>query len=322
MGYGKSTKERMGEEKVGGGEFWSPPEGDTRIRIMPPAGEDQEEFWFRTGTHFRVGPDERAVPCPLTAGVRDTCFLCRMVKQLKRGDEDDQAEADEMSASPRYLLNIIDLDNPETGVQVWRCPVTVFRRIHKYRMNEDDYGDMTDLENGYDMIVTRTGGGLKTEYDIVAARNNTRFPPDKLLKSASKIVAEMYQAIADEGFELPDLSTVDTFLGDDEMKRIYEGLPVSRSEAAEDESEEEEEPESGTRRRTVRDDEEESEEESPKRSSRRSSKSDEEEPSDEGADEEKSTRRSSRRRSSGAEESSSGGRAGRSRIRGRVRNLD
>lgn len=300
MSYGKSSKERMAQEKTGGGEFWTPPEGDTRIRVMPPASEDAEDFWFRTGTHFGVGPDERAVPCPLLAGVRDSCYLCQLVKKLSRGDEDEQAEADAMGASPRYLISIVDYTNPAAGVQVWRCPIRVFRKLQKYRLNEDDYGDMTDLEHGYDITVNRTGGGLKTEYDVTPARKNSPFPPEKFLEFSNEAVAQMYQAIADQEFELPDLVSIDVFMSDADTERIYKGLSVSTRTETEEESETEEPEEVEEEEQPVR-----------RRERRGQAASSEERPA-------RAARRSSRRQSEPEPEEA---KTSPSRLRGRVRDL-
>ena len=72
MAYGKANRETVEGANVGGGaDFWTPPEGERRIRVMPPWAEDVDSFWCVTGTHFNVGPDERPVRCPELSGVAD-----------------------------------------------------------------------------------------------------------------------------------------------------------------------------------------------------------------------------------------------------------
>lgn len=261
MGYGKASREAVENAPVGGStDFWQPDDGENRIRVMPPWGPDVEDFWFATGTHFNVGPDERRVYCPDVSGVRETCFICRLVKRLSRGDEDEQAESEAMGARPRYLLNIVDLDEPEKGVQVWECPKTIFRQLKKFFLNEDDYGDFTDLEDGYDIIVEKSGSGINTKYDATPARKNTAFPTKALVEHRNEAVAEVYQQLADQELELTDLSSVPTFLSDAEMEKVYKGLSTGRrdtsKEEPEDESEgngEEEEEERPRSRRSRRD---------------------------------------------------------------------
>lgn len=311
MAYGKSSDERMRSEKVGSGsDFWTPPDGESRLRLMPPASEENEDFWFKTATHFNVGPDERSIPCPAESGVSESCFLCRLVKRLGRGDEDEQSEAEDMGARPRYLVSVVDYSDPEAGVQIWPCPVTVFRQLKKFRLNEDEYGDMTDLETGYDIILDRTGTGINTKYDATPARKNSVFPSKELLKHRVESVAELFHSIADQEFELPDLSVVQNFTDDDEMERIYKGVSGGRSRTessddsndsndsdGEDEPEDSKEPEEGSG-----EDEAETTRDRPV----------EEKSGDKG-------RKSSKDTKSDGE---SDGKTGRSRLRGRVRDLD
>lgn len=229
MAYGKTNREDVENAPTGGGaDFWTPPTGESRVRIMPPWSEDAGQFWFITGTHFNVGPDERPVPCPIASGVRETCFVCRLVKRLERGESDEQADAQAMGARPRYLLNIVDLDKPQDGVQVWPAPKTVFRKLKKFWLMEDDYGDFTSFTDGFNIIISKEGSGINTEYDAIPAPKTSRFPADNLLNHRSAAVAELFQSIADEAFELPDLSQVQNFISDEEMERVYKGLSSGR----------------------------------------------------------------------------------------------
>lgn len=297
-GYGKSSDDAMRGAKTGGSDFWNPPDGESRIRVMPPATEDLDDFWFRTATHFNVGPDERSVPCPSESGIRDSCFLCRLGKRLGRGDEDEQAEAEDIGARPRFLISIVDYSDPESGVQVWPCPVTVFRQLKKFRLNEDEYGDMTDLANGYDIIVERSGSGINTKYDATPARKNSVFPTKELLDHRVESVAELFQALKDEELELPVLAEAQTFLEDDEMERVYKGVSGGRtrteSSEGDDDGDKTEETEPTDDAEEVAEGDE-VEEKPPKRKRRSERKSDDEGKSDD--------------------------KPGRSRIRGRVRDL-
>jgi hypothetical protein len=289
---------------------------------MPPWAADAEEFWFATGTHFNVGPDERAVPCPVMSGVSESCFLDRLVKRLSKGDDDEVTEAEAMSARPRYLLNIVDLANPQNGVQVWPCPKTIFRQLKKFWLNEEDYGDFTSFEEGFDILVEKTGSGIKTKYDATPTRPKP-FPPDKLLNHSSTAVAETFQALADEEYELPNLAEVQSFLTDEEMERTYKGLSGgrSRTESKDDNGDDNGEKTEGdtpvrrSRRSEPEGEEESEEEERPARRSRRAEPEQEEEPDPE--PEEERPARSRKPKPSGSE-----GTSGSSRVRGRVKDLE
>ncbi len=307
--YGKASRQAVEDAPVGSGaEFFNPPTGETRIRVMPPWGPDVETFWFATGTHFNVGPDERAVPCPELSGVSERCYLCRLVKRLKKGDEDEVSEGEAMGSRPRYLLNIVDLGNPQNGVQVWAAPKTIFKQLRKYWLNEEDYGDFTSFgDEGFDILVDKVGEGIKTRYDASPTRAKA-FPPEKLLNHSNSSVSEFFQSLADEEFELPDLAAFQTFLSDEEMERTYKGTTGgrTRAESSEDNGDDDEEPE---------------EEPTSRRS--RSREEDQNDDPDEKNDEndepdEKPTRRERKPRP----DKDSGRSRGSSKVRGRTQNLD
>jgi hypothetical protein len=166
--------------------------------------------------------------------------------------------------------------------------------LKKYRLNEDEYGDMTDLEDGYDILVEREGSGINTKYDAAPARKNSAFPSKELLAHRVDSVAELYQALKDEELELPDLATVQTFADDDELERIYTGASGgrSRTESAEDGDDEDD----------VAEEETEAEEEAPE-------------------EEVKEEETSKRQRRSDSKAKDTDGKTGKSRLRGRVRDL-
>lgn len=226
----------MEREQVGSGsEFWRPNDGENVIRILPPWNEDTDgRFWRKTGTHFNVGPDGRAVPCPLVGGAQESCWLCRKSKKLSGSDdEDDRKESEEFAARTSYVMNVLDLDSPEEGVQIWRCGVKAFRVIKKLVRN-DDWGDPTDFDQGYNITVDKTGSGLTTNYDIIpSGRAGAEFPTERQLHHRSDTVADMFADLSEETLELNNLDEFQNFQSDQEMEGTYFGrtASASRSEA-------------------------------------------------------------------------------------------
>lgn len=267
MPYGKTSKEAMEREQIGSGsEFWRPNDGENVIRILPPWNEDTEgRFWRKTGTHFNVGPDGRAVPCPLIGGATESCWLCRKSKTLSGSDdEDDRKDSEEFSARTSYVMNIIDLDSPEEAVQIWRCGVKAFRVIKKLVRN-DDWGDPTDFDEGYNITVDKTGSGLTTNYDIIpSGRAGAEFPTEKQLNHRSDSVADMFADLADQTLELNNLDEFQNFLNEKEMEGVYFGRTAtssrteskperrSRDDATDEEKSEEETKEDKPKRRRGR----------------------------------------------------------------------
>jgi len=220
----------MEREQVGSGsEFWRPNDGENVIRIMPPWNEDtQGRFWRKTGTHFNVGPDGRAVPCPLIGGATESCWLCRKSKKLASSeDEDDRKESEEFAGRTSYVMNVIDLDSPEEGVQIWRCGVKAFRVIKKLVRN-DDWGDPTSFGEGYNITVDKTGSGLTTNYDIIpSGRPGAQFPSEKQLDHRSDTVADMFADLQEETLELTNLDDFQNFQNEKEMEGTYFGRTAS-----------------------------------------------------------------------------------------------
>ncbi len=349
MAYGRASREAVENAPVGGGaDFWSPPEGESRIRVMPPWDADVEAFWFATATHFNVGPDERAVACPDMSGVSDSCYICRLVKRLSRGEEDERAESDAMNARPRYLLSIVDLGSPQNGVQVWPAPKTIFRQLKKFWLNEEDYGDFTSFKDGFDILVEKTGTGLNTRYDCTPTRSK-QFPSERLLNHSSSSVADLFESLAAEEYDLPNLAEVQSFGTDEEMERTYKGLSsgpkrteskTDNGDNADDENDEDadrdkkkkdddedgdggdDRPRTRREQRADSDGEDDDEDKEKPRSRRRTREEPAEEEAESGDGEDDDEDKEKPRTRKARPDKESGGKSGGSRIRGRVKELE
>ena len=99
------------------------------------------------------------------------CYLCEKVKELRAtGDLTDKKKAKDIQAQKNVYMNIVDLKDKNTGVQVWR--VGGFNQIMVYANDLKDYPDITDPKEGWDFKVDRTGTGLDTVY-VNRARNRS-----------------------------------------------------------------------------------------------------------------------------------------------------
>jgi len=197
---------------VGGFRFWNPEAGKSKLRLMPPWAEGVRSFERATMTHWSVGPDGLMFTCP-GAG----CPICEYVQKLRAtGDPADAEKANEMAAKKRYLSNIVDLNDPVyTGkdVEEWQaakqqsggtdaCPfevgqtkVQVFgygAMIYTQLMNifAQLQQDITDIEHGYDLLLTKVGQKMNTKYTIIPA------PPARPMhitgrKSLSEILIDL-----------------------------------------------------------------------------------------------------------------------------------
>ncbi len=254
MPPGKLNKDKAAKREAelerGNSRYWKPKAGKNTIRVMPPWREDVDEIGFEVGLHYGIGPDESFFPCPRLSRHKKKCFLCTMEQKLKdSSDDDDKAEAKQLRPTRRFLLNIVDMNDLESGVQVWQAGVRVYKDILSY-ISDSDFGDITDLEEGYDLTVIKKGEKMKTEYKVRAAKKPTPFPSPSVLETAPD---------AEEWLDkLPELDKLLEFASDAEMQAAYEGLDTGTS------SEDDEDDRPRRKSQRVEEDDDDDEDEKPK----------------------------------------------------------
>lgn len=221
--------------------WWRPEAGTNRIRILPPwtdEGFHAGAFWREVAQHWQVSPELKGpVVCPRnTPGVEDDdCPICDLVDQL-RGMKNDPGAlelANNLRAKKNYLLNVLNLDDPEytardvanfkkerpdaevpfaagdPKIQVYAAGITVFQQILAI-IDENDK-NITDLKEGHDIKIEKTGKGFNTKYTLTI-----------ILKSSPV-------ENVDENTELTDLSKVGMMLTAQEaMQRLTENTEASQ----------------------------------------------------------------------------------------------
>lgn len=173
----KKMQEVKDRQNRGGGgiNFWSPKEGRNVIRILP--AKEGQEFYSEAKVRYNVGPKKKMVTVPLDSSP-ENCPIHEFVDKLfDSGDKDDEKLAKSMRMSNRYYFNIIDrsIEEGEEGygdVQVFGCGTTIFTDILGIIV-DPDYGDITDPEKGFDIIINKSGSGLQTEYRTNARPKQT-----------------------------------------------------------------------------------------------------------------------------------------------------
>lgn len=175
-GIGKSTREKMlarkkkFESKGNGGGIIFPKEGTMRLRVHSQ-GPD-EEIGMEV-IQFYLGPEKGGVISAATFD--EPCPFMEKYKELKDSKhEDDQNLAGLLAPKRRYLIGgtlykdekgkEIDQDNVRRPIQI---PRSVYQDLIELFLDEDDWGDMTDINDGYDIKITRTGKGKNdTSYSV------------------------------------------------------------------------------------------------------------------------------------------------------------
>jgi len=203
----KKTEEAYNSSRANrssiGGDRWKPKENESSvIRLIPHTLEyfDGEvvDIGFLFLVHYNVGPEgaQTVVTCPRTydvegnpekgiVPVRHRCPICEKVSELRKGDEQQKARASELGARRRYLMNIIDMNAVDKGVQAYECGATVRDGIFAYCNQK--YGDPMDIVAGRNFTVTcvvPNGNKRKTDYKIM---------PDLTQTSIKKILPQNWK---------------------------------------------------------------------------------------------------------------------------------
>lgn len=167
-------RSKMASVASGGAGFWSPPEGESIIRILPPVG-GMEFFFQEVGTHKL--PDNTILRCPkFTSDNELDCPICEAVSQLYNGSEEDQKFAKQLLRWKQYWMNIVVRDKGDkegktgSGPKIFTPGVTVFSGL--MALVNGELGDISKVgdREGVDIIITKYKENNQTKYMVNAAR--------------------------------------------------------------------------------------------------------------------------------------------------------
>jgi hypothetical protein len=155
--------------------------GKNRIRLMPP--KDGRKLPFELIWEHAYTNDEGvflSVPCArLISKGKSKCPACEESQRRLDGDQpNSRVDGNEMRAKQRAYGYVINRDNEEAGVMLVAFPKTVYDILIDYIGDEDDPCDISDVLEGFDVVVTRTGSGkFDTEYSTKLAPKPSRLHP-------------------------------------------------------------------------------------------------------------------------------------------------
>ncbi|MCL6542077.1 MAG: hypothetical protein K6T87_16090 [Roseiflexus sp.] len=157
-----------GLDEVGRNDFFTPKEGKNVIRILPW----KSVFYFKAVLHYgfqRISGDqklgERAYPC--LSMFNTDCPVCSFIEKIfTSGKEKLIPIAQRLKPVTKFYCNILDRDRMREGVKIYGFSSKMMRTIKGY-LEDEDYGDITDPEEGRDLILIREGTGFtRTSYEI------------------------------------------------------------------------------------------------------------------------------------------------------------
>lgn len=150
---------------------FKPQEGSNVIRILPPFPDREKRVsWITRMVSYSVGPNKRMIVPPSQFDENREDPLRDHIQQLQlSGDEASKKRASKIRPKKRVFMWVIvrsvngsptdeNGENHEAkGPQLWSTSPTVLTKIQTMLMNPD-IGDITDPENGFDLLLTYTPG--------------------------------------------------------------------------------------------------------------------------------------------------------------------
>lgn len=187
----KAKREQMAQQKAASIKTLKPAAGKHTYRILPswrkmtkPEGKDHDQFWHDIGVHYirtsttQNAPIEAAYIC-VNKTFQRSCDICEQIRRgLKACSSDEEIELLKgANSTQKYLFNVLhrsDATGKAEEVQVLEVGVKVFEQILEIM---EEWGDITDLNNGRDIIISREGSGLTTKYTVQPASKSAPVNP-------------------------------------------------------------------------------------------------------------------------------------------------
>lgn len=243
----KSNLERLKAEiekkKSGGGggnfRFWKPIKyGKYVVRFLPP--KDPDGLFYYETAQYKIG--DNYYFAPIAVGKPDPIY--EMYKRLwDVGTDDAIALARELKPRKQYLYNIVvkeelgEKTQDPTKVHVYMSGKKLYETLLEYFV-DDDYGDLTDVEEGFDFIIDKKEG----DYGFPNYDNSRPRPKSSPLFEDDDMIEKVLK-------NLNDLENEVEYKEYDELKKILNSfLKTQKSgaskfvESKDDDDEEEEKP--------------------------------------------------------------------------------
>jgi hypothetical protein len=176
-GFDLEEMEKVADElPVGGGNFFTPRQGKNVVRFVPPPlGKPATKIWYKHW--FQVGNDRQGIVCTKYQ-YSQPCPVCDMAAKLgSSSSKVDQRKASALKPQSNVYVNIVDMMDPEKGVQLWKMSPGLFKDI-KNAIEMAEVGKVfSDPVKGYNIVFKRTGENRDTEYSgHMVARESSPLP--------------------------------------------------------------------------------------------------------------------------------------------------
>jgi hypothetical protein len=175
------TKKAQAAKKASGLRAIKPQQGKHTYRILPTwrlntmpeeCAKDVQPFWHDFAMHW-VRTEKNGKPVAyvcLEKTFGSECPICSAIGRGISSSNDDETVdlLKSANASQKYLINVLHRSSPDkpNEVQVMEVGQKIFDQLIEFL---SEYGDITDLNDGIDLIINREGTGMDTTYKVLPA---------------------------------------------------------------------------------------------------------------------------------------------------------
>lgn len=165
--YGSFDLEEMQDAAkdlpTGSTNYFEPRQGKNVVRFMPPpVGKKATKIWYKHW--FEMGGERKQVICTKFQ-FNQPCPICDKGAKLRStGNKVDAKKARAFEPQSAVYANIVDMVDPEKGVQLWRISPGLFKDIMAAIDNAGVGKTFAHPEKGFNIVFTRTGESKKTKY--------------------------------------------------------------------------------------------------------------------------------------------------------------
>lgn len=191
----RNESEKKGK-KFPTGLFWTPPEGNSQVRIVPYVHNPGNPF-TALQIYFKLIPNSNApVLSPKTYGEKDLIFDFAM--ECKESKDPKKVElAKKLFPATKVYAPVIVRGREGEGIKFWSMSKTNYEDLKNLIIN-GGAGDIADLNNGRDVLInhTKIHGKSSGTIRVVTHPESSVATQDKELLEAIKnvpVISEMYE---------------------------------------------------------------------------------------------------------------------------------
>lgn len=205
--------------------FWSPKEGEQTVRIVPYV-HDRTDCFRRFYYHYDVG--STSIVSPISFGRPDP--ILEFGKKLQsKGDKESWIFGKKLEPKMRIYAPVIVRGLEHKGPLFWGFSEKVHKDLAKFLLS-GDYGDISDLQTGRDIVIDYTPGrgNVFAQINLWVKPNTSPAFTDQAMFSKLEempVIENILKAPSEE--ELVEI--LEMYLNPQNKKEVEEQAPVSNN---------------------------------------------------------------------------------------------